>query len=216
MAEASQSHLSIMKTKLLGVVGLSVILRWVASGAEVGVGMSEAALVAEKGEPQAKMVAGDKAIYRWPDMVVTLTQARVVAIDRRDLPRERAEQVRRSAMLAEIARKAEIERQRVAEAAAKQAAEEERLRPQREMAALKAKVEKLEKEKAEQAASLQRQIDNLASARQAEIYALSQTVDATGYYYRKAKAEGDTKKAEVLLHTLLGQQQQLAALTGAR
>lgn len=193
---------------------MTVVLRWVASGAEIGVGMSESALVAEKGEPQAKMVAGDKAIYRWPDMVVTLTRAQVVEIDRRDLQREHAEQARRAAMLAEITRKAEIARRQAEEAAAKQAAEEERLRPQREMAALKAKVEKLEAEKAAQAAALQRQIDDLESARQSQIYALSQTIDATGYYYRKAKADGDTKKAETLLHTLLGQQQQLAALTG--
>lgn len=204
-----------MKTKLLGIVALSVILRCLASGAETGVGMSEAALVAAKGEPQAKLVAGDRAIYRWPDMVVTLTRGQVVEIERRDLPREQAEQDRRAAMLAEIARKAEIARQQAAVEAAKQAAEEERLRPQREMAALKAKVEKLEAEKAAQAASLQRQIDDLESARQSQIYALSQTIDATGYYYRKAKADGDTKKAEALLHTLLGQQQQLSALTGA-
>lgn len=197
-----------------GIFCAAMMLNLSASGADVTVGMTEADLLAAKGEPQATMMAGEKTIYRWPDVVVFLNNARVVSIDPRDLKKEQADQKRRAQMLAEIERKAEVARQQAAEEAKKQAAEEERLRPQRELDALKAKVEKLEQDKAAEAAAQEQRIANLEQQRQAQIKVLSQTIDTTGYYYRKAKAEGDIKKAESLLRVLNSQQQELAALTG--
>ena len=141
-----------MRTLPFGVFYAVLTMQLTATGAEVAVGMAEADLLTAKGEPQATMMAGEKTIYRWSDMVVLLDHARVVSIDPRDLQKEQAEQKRRAQMLAEIARKAEIARQQAADAAKKQEAEEERLRPQRELDALKAKVEKLEQDKKAEAA----------------------------------------------------------------
>ncbi|MFA6288244.1 MAG: hypothetical protein WC661_12745 [Opitutaceae bacterium] len=203
-----------MRTLPFGVFYAALTMQLTATGAEVAVGMAEADLLTAKGEPQATMMAGEKTIYRWSDMVVLLDHARVVSIDPRDLQKEQAEQKRRAQMLAEIARKAEIARQQAADAAKKQAAEEERLRPQRELDALKAKVEKLEQDKKAEAAAQQQQIDDLERARQSQIQNLRQAVDTSGYYYRKARDAGDKEKAASLLRVLLNQQAQLSALTG--
>ena len=203
-----------MKTILSRFVFAVLMCRLAAAGAEVTIGMDEAALMDAKGAPQATLTTGGKTIYRWPDMVVNLENAKVVSINRRDLQREQAEQRRRAALAAEVKRKAEIALQEAEEAAKKQAAEAERLRPQREVAELKAKMEKLEKQKAEEAATLQRQIDDLEGVRQTQIQDLRQAIDTSGYYYRKARDEGDKGKAATLLRVLLNQQAQLSALTG--
>ena len=60
-------------------------------GSEPVTGMTESALLAAKGAPDGKIIAGRKALYRYPDMVVHLTDARIVSIQKRDLQRESEE-----------------------------------------------------------------------------------------------------------------------------
>jgi hypothetical protein len=46
--------------------------------------MTEAQLIELKGSPQTKAAIGKKAIYRWPDVQVTLTDGKVSEVQYRD------------------------------------------------------------------------------------------------------------------------------------
>ncbi len=69
----------------------------------VHVGMLETKLIELKGPPPAKAVAGDKAIYRWPDMQVRLVAGKVDNIQLRDQKVEERRAAERA--LAEVKRK---------------------------------------------------------------------------------------------------------------
>jgi membrane protein involved in colicin uptake len=71
----------------------------------VEVGMTEAKLLELKGAPQTKAAVGKKAIYRWPDMQVTLVEGRVEQFQYRDREAEKANAAERAA--AEAKRKAD-------------------------------------------------------------------------------------------------------------
>lgn len=66
-----------------------------AAADDVTKGMTEADLLEFKGKPSTKATLGDKTMYRWPDMEVTLREGRVVAFKVRDLDAERREEERR-------------------------------------------------------------------------------------------------------------------------
>lgn len=53
------------------------------------IGKSEAELIATKGQPNSKMVSGSKAIYRWDDTEIWLTQGVVTSVSMRDLQKEK-------------------------------------------------------------------------------------------------------------------------------
>lgn len=63
--------------------------------ADVTVGMSEAALLALKGKPVGKTVAGAKSIYHWADMEVNLQDGKVVNVVVRDETKEQAMEAQR-------------------------------------------------------------------------------------------------------------------------
>lgn len=63
--------------------------------ADVTVGMSEAALLALKGKPAGKTVAGAKSIYHWADMEVNLQDGKVVNVVVRDETKEQAMEAQR-------------------------------------------------------------------------------------------------------------------------
>lgn len=68
---------------------------------EVAKGMTEADLLEYKGKPSTKASVGDKTIYRWADMEVTLRQGKVTAIKVRDLAAERLDEERRQKVIEE-------------------------------------------------------------------------------------------------------------------
>jgi hypothetical protein len=68
------------KLILLGVLAISLSL----NAAPVPVGMTEAKLIELKGEPESKATMGTKAIYRWPDMQVTLNAGKVERVQIRN------------------------------------------------------------------------------------------------------------------------------------
>lgn len=63
--------------------------------------MTEAKLVQLKGAPQTKAALGKKAIYRWPDMEVTLVEGKVEQVRLRDRMTERQNAQQRAAAEAE-------------------------------------------------------------------------------------------------------------------
>ena len=63
----------------------------------VTVGMTEAKLIELKGSQQSKAVVGEKAIYRFSDMQVTLVRGKVEQIQLRDLATEKENAARRAA-----------------------------------------------------------------------------------------------------------------------
>lgn len=69
----------------------------------IQVGMSEAILLELKGPPPAKAVAGDRAIYRWPDMQVKLIAGKVDHVQLRDYNTEERRAAERA--LSEMKRK---------------------------------------------------------------------------------------------------------------
>ncbi len=74
-----------------------------AAAEAIHVGMSEAKLLELKGPPPAKAVAGDKAIYRWPDLQVRMVGGKVDHVQIRDLKTEERRAAERA--LAEVKRK---------------------------------------------------------------------------------------------------------------
>lgn len=66
----------------------------------VTVGMTEAKLIELKGSPQTKAVVGEKAIYRFSDMQVTLMRGKVEQIQLRDLATEKENAAGRAAAAA--------------------------------------------------------------------------------------------------------------------
>lgn len=83
---------------------LLVLTATALSAAEaIHVGMSEAKLIELKRPPPAKAVAGDKAIYRWPDVQVRLVGAKVDHVQIRDMKTEERRAAERA--LADVKRK---------------------------------------------------------------------------------------------------------------
>ena len=65
-----------MKTLPL-IVAFALAVASLALGAPVEIGMPESALLRMKGQPESKMLAGPKAVYRWPDLSVTMKDGKV-------------------------------------------------------------------------------------------------------------------------------------------
>jgi hypothetical protein len=63
---------------------LSFALLGDAAAQSAWIGKTEAELLALKGKPKAKTVVGTKAIYRWPDMEVRLTDGKVTSANPRN------------------------------------------------------------------------------------------------------------------------------------
>jgi cytochrome c biogenesis protein CcmG, thiol:disulfide interchange protein DsbE len=72
---------SSQRAPLFAAVFLGLAVRL---AAEVTLGMPEAELLAEKGNPSSRAVAGSRAIYDWPDMRVTVVDGVVAKIAPRD------------------------------------------------------------------------------------------------------------------------------------
>jgi len=127
--------------------------------ADVSVGISEAALLAIKGKPVGKTVAGTKSIYHWADMEVNLQDGKVVNIVVRDEAKEKAMEEQRQKNIRDAI---EQKKALAAKEAAVRAAATERTRisdarvaEQRSQEAA-AEAERLEKEKNDKAAAEER------------------------------------------------------------
>lgn len=122
--------------------------------------MSEADLLALKGQPESKSVLGSKAIYRWPDMQVNLENGKVARITVRNPSEEKVNEERRKKMNEELAEKRraqqlqEEEEQRrqlaAAEAARERAAVDKMRRDISDAASLQRKQIELEKQRLRQ------------------------------------------------------------------
>ena len=69
--------------------------------AQVYPDMDEADLLAVKGKPESKAMVGSKAIYRWPDMEVTVRAKKVVTFKVRDPEAERIAEEHRQRLVEE-------------------------------------------------------------------------------------------------------------------
>ena len=76
--------------KILLSFCLALTLLAVANAQISWTGKTEAEVIAAKGKPVAKTVAGTRAIYRWNDMVLTFENGKVSKVEIRDLKKEQA------------------------------------------------------------------------------------------------------------------------------
>lgn len=74
--------------KPLYCAGLALVVALVARAETDLVGKTEAELIAVKGKPTSRVTAGPRAIYGWPDAVVTLNGGKVVSVSTRDIHKE--------------------------------------------------------------------------------------------------------------------------------
>lgn len=89
---------------------LFLVLSGIATvAAEVSVGMTETDLIQLKGAPESKSSFRDKAIYRWPDMEVSLEGGRVAKFQLRDREKEEANANDRTRLAEEARIKKEAE-----------------------------------------------------------------------------------------------------------
>ncbi|MDB6093237.1 MAG: hypothetical protein JWM32_799 [Verrucomicrobia bacterium] len=63
--------------------------------ADVEIGMKEKDVLEYMGKPNSTASMGEKTIYRWPDMIVTVKNGTVISVKARDLVAERVEEERR-------------------------------------------------------------------------------------------------------------------------
>jgi len=75
--------------RLLLVVTLALVSGAFAAEVAITAGMSEAKLIDLMGSPASKAAMGKKAIYRWPDVQVTLVEGKVDQIQYRDRATEK-------------------------------------------------------------------------------------------------------------------------------
>jgi hypothetical protein len=85
-----------MKLRVL-IVMFASMLSALAAEIPVPVGMTEAKLLGLKGAPTSKATMGKKAIYRWPDMQITLIDGKVDQVQLRDSVAERRNSAERTA-----------------------------------------------------------------------------------------------------------------------
>lgn len=165
------------------------------AAARIAAGMTRETLLAELGQPEGRLVLGDKAIYRWPTVTVRLRADRVTMVDWRDLAAEEAAEKRRAYHAAEqqaLIAAEEARRREAAEAAAREA---ERLRPEREREELRRRVEELEQgERAAREREAERQAQ-AASEREARLALLRREYWQALQALRKANADGDEERA---------------------
>jgi len=94
--------------KMARLVMLTLIVAGVVSANDDLIGKTETELITAKGAPSSRVVAGSKAIYGWPDSVVTLSNGRVVSISPRDIPKEQETNARGVVLAAVEKEKAQL------------------------------------------------------------------------------------------------------------
>lgn len=75
--------------------------------AEITVGMTESALIEEKGKPASRIGIGGRDILRWPDLEATVTRGSVTKLKQIDPTAEAADNARREKLAAEARAAAE-------------------------------------------------------------------------------------------------------------
>ncbi len=100
-----------MKRLALCLIALTLWIQ--ASAQSVQIGTTEAELIGLKGKPVSRTVVGTKAIYRWNDMEVKLTEGKVVSAVPRDLQRESEIREHNDLRNAEHRNKIESEKDRI-------------------------------------------------------------------------------------------------------
>lgn len=176
---------------------------------EIATGTTEKELLVQKGEPEGKMVAGNKTIYRWADSQITVRDGLVVEIVSRDTNSEKNESARRNKLNDELA---ETRRVKEEKEAAERAIFAEQMRVAREKAAEEkmrrdaAESVRLQKEqlKVQQEILRQSKIDagNRAASLKAEIAAAQQAA-------QRAKSYGDSATYNAQMDIVYAKQREL-------
>ena len=92
--------------RLLALLFVALAVR---AGAQVVQGTPESDLLARKGAPVTRVASGNRVIYGWPDMQVTVVDGVVAKVSYKDAATEAAEQARRAKLEAD-AQKGRIEK----------------------------------------------------------------------------------------------------------
>lgn len=184
-----------------------------ASGSRaVELGDAAETVIAELGAPTSRVVAGERAIYRWERMEVWFTNGRASRVNERDIDAERAAEARRDeAALTERMRAAsrrEAESRRAAEAAARA----ERERPERERRELEQKLLESERERAAADARARALEEAATRTRAARMFSLAKEMSALRLAISEAKAAGEAEKATRLRGVLLAKDKELKLL----
>lgn len=132
-----------------------------ASALAVEVGQAWQGVPAELGEPAGKIEAGDKTLYRWPELEVTVARGRVVQVRKLDAASLAADQENRARQNAEQYARLREERSAQKKLAAEQAAREQAERAANDRAVAEAKA----RAEAERALAESRRLEAETAAR---------------------------------------------------